>query len=89
MKRRAKEQIREKQLEYERKIQEKCLDYLDYVFSNGKSIDAFSEALIPNDCPVPDYKAVKTKGDGSCLFNVVSNAICGKHFIFNRNGNWK
>ena len=86
MTRRAKEQIREKQLEYERKIQEKCLDY---AFSNGKPIDAFSEALIPNDCPVPDYKAVKTKGDRSCLFNAVSSAICGKHFIVNRNGNWK
>ena len=68
-----------KQLEYEKKIHDKCLDY---VFSDGKCIDSLAEALIPNDCPVPDYKTVKTKGDGSCLFNAVSIAICGKYYMY-------
>ena len=46
----------------------------------GLPLDMFAESLLPNDSPVavPLYRAVRTTGNGSCLYNATSLAITGR-----------
>ena len=54
------------------------------ITSVGLPLDELAESLVPNDSPVvvPFYRAVRTSGNGSCLFNAVSLALTGKKRIF-------
>ena len=45
-------------------------------------MDSLAEALIPNDCPFSDYKAIKTKGGGSRLYNSLHLVVS---ILFQRN----
>ncbi len=47
----------------------------------GLVTDELSSALIPADCPEEDgsiLRAVKTTGNGNCLYNAVSLCLIGK-----------
>jgi hypothetical protein len=39
--------------------------------------DQFAESLLPADFHHPDLKAMKTTGNGNCLFNAISKSLCG------------
>ena len=58
------------------------------ITSVGLPLDELAESLLPNDSPVvvPFFRAVRTSGNGSCLFNAVSLALTGKNTICHIDG---
>lgn len=46
-------------------------------------VDTFSTALIPDDIPIPNHEivAIKTLGNGNCLYNSVSYLLCRNYSL--------
>ena len=50
--------------------------------TSDSRIDELSTVLIPDDVPEKvQLKALKTRGNGDCLFNACSIAIAGTHLL--------
>lgn len=59
---------------YQDSVDLSCVDSIEKPLS---SIDKISMSMLPSEWQQQDLKPVKATGDGNCLFNSASIAICG------------